>query len=108
MVTIAAVGSNQFVVGFQLAGVRETIEIKEGQEANQENHDAFSQLKALKHRKDIGIIIIEEQVMDSLKPHERIEIEMSIEPVFIPLSTKIEQDSLRKLIKKSVGIDLWK
>jgi vacuolar-type H+-ATPase subunit F/Vma7 len=105
MVTIAAVGSNQFVVGFQLAGIRETIEISEGQEGKA---NAFSQLKGLKKRKDIGIIIIEEQVMDGLQPHERIELEMSIEPVFIPLSTKIQQDSLRKLIKKSVGIDLWK
>ena len=45
--------------------------------------------------------------MDSLEQHEREEIEGSVDPVFIPLSAKAEQDSLKRLIKKSIGIDLW-
>ena len=34
--------------------------------------------------------------------HEREEIERSVDPVFIPLSAKVEQDSLKRLIKKGL------
>jgi len=56
----------------------------------------------------MGIVIIEDKVIEALEQHQRTEIEASLDPVFIPLSTKIEQDSLKRLIKKSIGVDLWK
>ncbi|MBI2650137.1 V-type ATP synthase subunit F, partial [Candidatus Woesearchaeota archaeon] len=46
MVKIAVVGSNEFVVGFQLAGIKDTIEL---------NDNYFSQLKNFKTKKEIGI-----------------------------------------------------
>ncbi len=96
---IAAVGSSQFILGFQLAGVRETIEL----------HDnIFQSLKELRKNQKIVIVIVEESMLARLAAHERMEIESSIEPVFVALSTTVEQDSLRRLIKKSVGIDLWR
>ncbi|MBI2650320.1 V-type ATP synthase subunit F, partial [Candidatus Woesearchaeota archaeon] len=99
MVKIAVVGSNEFVVGFQLAGIKDTIEL---------NDNYFSQLKNFKTKKEIGIVVVDEKVMGNLEPHQRFEIEASVEPVFIPVSTTAEQDSLKKLIKKSIGVDLWK
>ena len=99
MVKIAVAGQSEFIVGFQLAGIRDTVELK---------HDAFSEMKSLKNRKEFGIIIVDENIMDNLDSHQRIDIESSVDPVFIPVSTKAEQDSLRRLIKKSVGVDLWK
>ena len=99
MARIAAVGSNEFIVGFRLAGIKDTIEIAK---------DAFKELKVLKDNKELGIIIIDEKIMEMLEIHERNEIESSVDPVFIPVSTKEEQESLRRLIKKSVGVDLWK
>ena len=99
MVKLAAAGSNEFIVGFQLAGIKDTIELAAG---------LYNELKNLKERKDIGIVIVEEKIMDSLELHQRSEIESSVDPVFIPVSAKAEQDSLRRLIKKSVGVDLWK
>ena len=99
MVKIAVVGSNEFVVGFQLAGIKDIIEIKS---------DHFNQLKNLKARKDLGIIVVDEKIMEKLEAHQRAEIEASVDPVFIPLSTRVEQDSLKRLIKKSIGVDLWK
>ena len=53
-------------------------------------------------------MIIDERIMDSLELHQKMDIEASVDPVFIPVSVKVEQDSLRRLIKKSVGVDLWK
>ena len=99
MVKIAAVGGSEFIVGFQLAGIKDVFEV---------NKNAFSDLKNLKIRKDFGIFVIDEKIMESLDTHQRLEIEASVDPVFIPLSTKVEQDSLKRLIKKSIGVDLWK
>lgn len=99
MVKIAAVGGSEFIVGFQLAGIKDVFEV---------DRNAFNELKNLKGRKDFGIFVIDEKIMESLDMHQRLEIEASVEPVFIPVSTKAEQDSLKRLIKKSIGVDLWK
>ena len=68
----------------------------------------INDLKNIKQRKDIGIVVADEKMMERLEPYQRFEIESSVEPVFITLSTKVEQDSLKRLIKKSIGVDLWK
>ena len=94
---IAVLGSNEFVVGFQLAGIKEIIEVTE----------PIKDIDALKQRKDIGIVVIDEKIMETLDIDKRQEIEDSVDPVFIPLSTKAEQESLKRLIKKSIGIELW-
>ena len=99
MVKIAVAGSNEFIVGFQLAGIRDTIELTD-------NH--YRELKNLKAKKEFGIVVVDEKIMDNFDIHQKIDIESSVEPVFIPLSAKVEQDSLKRLIKKSVGVDLWK
>ena len=99
MVKIIVAGTNEFVVGFQLAGIKETIEL---------GSNAYAELKNLKSRKDLGVIIVDEKIMEGLEQHQRLDIDASVEPVFIPVSARIEQDSLRRLIKKSVGVDLWK
>ncbi len=99
MVRIAAFGQSEFILGFQLAGIRDTIEL---------GTNPYNELKNLKNKKEFGIVVVDEEIMDSLDIHQKIDIESSVEPVFIPVSTKVEQDSLRRLIKKSVGVDLWK
>ena len=99
MVKIAVIGGSEFIVGFQLAGIKDTIELNENQ---------FSEMKNLKANKDFGIVIVDEKIIDNLEAHQKLEIESSVDPVFIPISTKVEQDSLKRLIKKSVGVDLWK
>jgi len=99
MVKICVAGSNEFTVGFQLAGIKDVVEI---------TGNAFNELRSLKNRKDLGIIVIDEKIMENLDIHQRHDIEASVDPVFIPVSTSVEQDSLKRLIKKSIGIDLWK
>ncbi|MBI2101799.1 V-type ATP synthase subunit F [Candidatus Woesearchaeota archaeon] len=99
MVKIAVVGGSEFIVGFQLAGIKDTMEV---------TGNYFNEMKNMKSRKDIGIVVVDEKIMERLDIHQRLDIEASVEPVFIPVSTKAEQDSLKRLIKKSIGIDLWK
>ena len=99
MVRIAAFGQSEFILGFQLAGIRDTIEL---------GANSYNELKNLKTKREFGVVVVDEKIMDSLDIHQKIDIESSVDPVFIPVSTKVEQDSLRRLIKKSVGVDLWK
>lgn len=99
MVKLAVFGGSEFVVGFQLAGIKDVVEVA---------GNYFDELKNMKNRKDIGIIVVDEKIMENLEPYQRQEIEASVEPVFIPVSTKVEQDSLKRLIRKSIGVDLWR
>ena len=99
MVKTAVLGSNEFIVGFQLAGIKDTIEA---------SGNSLNDINKLKEIKEFGVVIIDEKIMESLGRHDRIDVEDSVDPVFIPVSTKVEQDSLKRLIKKSIGVDLWK
>ena len=98
MVNVAVLGGSEFIVGFQLAGIKEAIEVSQ---------EPVKDIMELKNRKDIGIVVVDEKIMESLDQHQKEEIEDSVEPVFIPLSTKVEQESLKRLIKKSIGVELW-
>lgn len=99
MVRLAVLGNNEFVVGFQLAGIKDVVEVA---------GDYYNELKTMKNRKEIGVVVVDEKIMEGLEQHQRMDIESSVQPVFIPVSTKAEQDSLKRLIKKSIGVDLWK
>lgn len=99
MVKMSVLGSNEFVVGFQLAGIKDTVEVSD---------NPIKDINTLKGSKEIGIVVIEEKILESLDKHQRLEIEDSVDPVFIPVSKKVEQESLKRLIRKSIGVDLWK
>ena len=99
MVHLAVIGSNEFIVGFKLAGIRNVMEATD---------KPFNDLKNIRNDREVGIVVVEEKIMENLEQHEKQLIESSVDPVYIPVSTKAEQESLKKLIKKSIGVDLWK
>ena len=99
MLKTAVLGNNEFILGFRLAGIKDTFEV---------SNAPMNDINNLKNKKEHGIVIIEEKIMESMEKHDREDVEDSVEPVFIPVSTKVEQDSLKRLIKKSIGVDLWK
>ena len=98
MVNIAVLGNDEFIVGFQLAGIKDII---------QATNNPFNDIQEIKKRKEIGIVVLDEKIVEALDAGQKQEIENSVEPVFITLSTKSEQESLKRLIKKSIGIELW-
>ena len=98
MVNVVVLGGDEFIVGFQLAGIKETVEV---------SSEPLKDILEFKKRKDVGIVVVDEKIMEGLDIHQRREIEDSVDPVFIPISTKVEQDSLKRLIKKSIGVELW-
>ena len=100
MLNIAALGGSEFILGFQLAGIRNTIDTK---------NDPIKAAEQALNDPELGIVIVDEKTINNLDDRTNEKIEMSVKPVFIRLSTDSgAQDALRKMIRKSIGIDLWK
>lgn len=98
MKKIGVLGSREFVLGFELAGVKHVFETTA--EAIGE------QARLLMGEKQVGIVVVDQRLLNTLDKHDRMEIESSVNPVFVPLSTDSKQDNLRFLIKKSIGVDV--
>ena len=101
MSELAVIGDNEFVMGFELIGVRKIFEA----ETRERLKDCFS--SALEDN-SIGVIVTNDKSLERLDYNFRKNIENSISPVVVVLSTKSgAQENLRDMIKKAIGIDLW-
>ena len=58
--------------------------------------------------KQIGIMIVDEKTVERLDERMREKLMVSVSPVVVTLSTQSSQDELRRMIIKSIGIDVWK
>jgi vacuolar-type H+-ATPase subunit F/Vma7 len=97
MADIVALGTSKFVLGFQLAGIKETIVVK----------DAASDFNKFMSRKDVGIILTDDKTIKQLGERERTNIESSVNPVVVVLSTEDYSEGLRQMIKNSIGVDVY-
>ena len=97
--SLAVIGTSEFIVGFNLAGITNTFEATD---------NPLDDINKCKKIEGIGIVVIEESVLEKLDAHDKLAVEDSVEPVFIPISKEATQEGLRRLIKKSIGVDLWK
>ena len=94
---IISLGGPEFTLGFRLAGI-ETVETSSPKED-------FEKLFA---DDEVGIIIAEEKMMQELPEHFKEDVEARVKPVTVALSTTAAaQETLRKKIIKSIGVDLW-
>lgn len=99
MKEIVIVGGKKFTLGFQLAGISKSFQL------NKDNPD--NTIKELMSDDRIGIIIIGEKSFGKLSEDLKLEATNSVEPVFLVMSQEDSNTELRKLIKKSIGVDLW-
>jgi len=99
MSDIAVLGREEFTLGFALTGIRKIINV---------DGDAKKEVQALQDDNDVKIVIIDDHILKELSEAVREDITNSVQPVFVSLGTSSEGDNLRKLIKKSIGVDLWK
>ncbi len=90
---VAAVGSAEFTLGFELVGIRSY------------NYTKPEEIRGLA-KEQIGVIIIDDKTMSGMDEFSRKEFEDSLKPLFIVLSEKETQENIAKLIKKSIGIEL--
>ncbi|MBU4245942.1 V-type ATP synthase subunit F [archaeon] len=94
---IAVIGDNDFTLGFRLAGIKKSFDIKK------------MPIKEAVADKSIGIIILNDVDVRALPTHIQDSVRNSVSPVAVVISDDGgAEENLRKLIKKSIGIDLRK
>ncbi len=99
MKKIAILGNSEFALGFTLTGINKQYDIDE------ENPDKI--IVEIKENKDIGLVIMHPDTLAKFSEDVREKVSSSIEPVFLTISTKDSNEEMKRLIKKSIGIDLW-
>jgi len=93
---IAVIGSEEFRLGFKLAGVQKTF--------SSENFE--TRIKDLLNDSEIGILVTEESLIQASNKKVRKMIEGSVDPVVIGLSEEAESERLQEKIRKAIGADI--
>ena len=95
---IAVIGSDEFTLGFRLAGIRRVFV------ANSENYQEKI-LEALS-QSTIGILAVDAKDLDNLSYQVRNRVLDSIQPVVVPVGG--DESDLREKVKRVIGVDLYK
>lgn len=98
MKQVAVLGSNEFILGFRLAGIGRAFELGEQPDMT---------IRELMSNDEIGLIILQEESLSRLSEETREKVSSSISPVFLTITEEDTNEEMRKLIKKSIGVDLW-
>tara|TARA_B100001250_G_scaffold372813_1_gene358540 strand:- start:58 stop:357 length:300 start_codon:yes stop_codon:yes gene_type:complete len=97
---LAVIGSPEFTLGFQLAGISNI--------TNPENDDEMAlALKSLLNAKDVGIVVIDSAILAALPERLKNRLSASVTPTVLGIGTE-EDTTLRDTIRKAIGVDLWK
>ena len=97
MAQIAVAGKSEFTTGFQLIGVQKIFETQ-----------SFGDLQKAMSDPEVGVLVVEESIMEGMHPEDRRRIEGSVKPVVVVLSKEESSQSLRQSIIRAIGVDLWK
>jgi V/A-type H+-transporting ATPase subunit F len=104
MMELAVFGAPEFTLGFRLSGITKVVDVDESGRS-----DADKRLLDLIEDQNIGIIIADDRTMNSLSERMRERAESLVRPVIVIVSAEpTAQETLRKMIIKSIGVDLWK
>ena len=97
---IAIVGTPEFTLGFQLAGIMRL--------HNPENiEETGNVLRTMLEENEDGIIVIDAAELTRLPGKLRQRLSDSISPTVLGIGTE-EDNTLRESIKSALGVDLWK
>lgn len=97
---IAIIGKSDFIVGFRLAGIRKTFDVKDDKELEE-------RVRQCMEDRDIGIIVLHADDLKKLPAGMQKTVDESVEPTFIAIGGK-EESGLREKIRRAIGVDLWK
>jgi V/A-type H+-transporting ATPase subunit F len=95
---IAVLGSDDFVLGFRLGGVKRIYSVKEA--------EFESKLMELIGDPTIGVLAIDSSSIDGLSAGTRKKAMDSIAPVVVLVGKK--EGDLREKVKRAIGVDLYK
>ena len=97
---IAVVGTPEFTLGFQLAGITRILNPPDDEELQRD-------MRGLLNEKEVGIVVVDSEDLLKLPDRLRIQLSDSISPTFLGIGTT-EDTTLRESIRKAIGVDLWK
>jgi len=95
---IAVLGSEEFTLGFRLAGIRRVF-VATPENYQEQMLDAMSQ-------PTIGILAVDAKDLDNLPANTRHKVMESIQPVIVAVGGS--DDDLREKVKRAIGVDLYK
>lgn len=94
---IAVLGSEEFVLGFRLAGLKRIYTVGPD--------DYEERLLELLEDSSIGVLAIESSDLEYLSSSTRNKAMESIAPVVVPVG--VEEADLREKVKRAIGVDLY-
>ena len=95
---IAVIGSEEFVLGFRLAGVRRVFV------ATPENYE--KRMQEAISAESVGILAADSKDLKLLPPQFRTKVLDMIRPVVVPVGK--DESDLREKVKRAIGVDLYK
>ena len=97
---IAVIGRSDFVVGFRLAGIRKTFDVKTEKELEEKVRQCMDD-------RNLGVIVLHTEDVKKMSPAMQKTVDESVEPTFIAIGGT-EESGLRDKIRRAIGVDLWK
>jgi len=99
MSDVAVIGTQEFSLGFRLAGIRRIWEAS--------TEDELERAVAEARRDDnVSILVMQTADVKRLTPRTRSELVSSVRPTMVAVGTE-DDNTLREKIKQAVGVDLW-
>lgn len=97
---IAVVGTPEFILGFQLAGISHV-------HNSSSDEDTSRILRELLIEKEVGIVVVDSEILARMPERLRNRLSASISPTVLGIGAE-EDTALRETIRKAIGVDLWK
>ena len=88
-----------FLVGFQLAGIKKMFPVLEGERFEERISSAM-------YDETVGILVVKDEDMQIFPPHRRKQILDSVRPVIISIG-RTDIGDIRDKIRQAIGIDLY-
>ena len=92
------VGSEEFVVGFRLAGIRKVYAVSPDK--------LLEKIVQVMDEPEVGILAVHTQDLERLPPQLRAKMMDSVDPVVIPVG--LEEGDMRDKVRRAMGIDLYR
>ena len=95
---IAVVGSEEFVTGFRLAGIRKVYTVT--------TETILDTLVKVMDEESVGILAIHTKDLEKLPRQLQTRMMASVDPVVIPVGE--DEGDMRDKVRRAMGIDLYK
>ncbi|MGQ9587097.1 MAG: V-type ATP synthase subunit F [Thermoplasmata archaeon] len=95
---IAVVGSEEFVTGFRLAGIKKVYAVTQDK--------LVETLVRVMDEPEVGVLAVHTKDLERLPLQLRTKMMQSVDPVVIPVGE--EEGDMRDKVRRAMGIDLYK